>query len=246
MALTADNPSNRRPALGTIRLDALTRWEAATHVRDELVRGRGGRIIIVSHDQLRDLDSPDRRQTFDEADLVLAGSATAAWASRLAGAAVPERVTGPALVDALCAACNADGRRVYLVGGAPATPGLPGAAVRAAAVVGLRHPRLRVSGCVTPTAFVDRDANALDAVVADIVEAKPDLVLVGVDSTGAEEALVSAVRSQLAGGWIFGYSGLVSDLVGDPGLRDGHGAHVPLSARLLTRAAGARVSGRRP
>ncbi|MGE5156320.1 MAG: WecB/TagA/CpsF family glycosyltransferase [Betaproteobacteria bacterium] len=231
--------------MGTVRFDALTRWEAATYVRDELVRGRGGRILVVSHDQLRDLDTDDWRQTLADADLVLTGSATAAWASRLAGAPVPERISGPDLVDALCAAGNADGRRIYLVGGAAAAPGMPGAAVRAAAVLGLRHPRLRVSGCVTPTAAVDRDENALDAVVADIVEAKPDLVLIGVDSSGAERALVSAVRSQLAGSWIFSYTGLVRDLVGDPGQRDGHAAHLPYSARLLTRAAKGRVFGRR-
>ena len=244
MGSIADNTSNRRSAVGTVRFNAVTRWEAATHVRDELVRGRGGRIIVVSHEQLRHVDeAPELRLVLDDADLVLAGSATAVWASRLAGTPLPERITGPGLADALCAACNADGRRVHLVGGRPAAADLPGAAVRAAAVVGLRHQGLRVSGCATPAAAVAGDVDALDAVVADIAEAKPDLVLIGVESSAAEEALVAAVRSELASSWIFGCGALVRDLVGDPGQRGGRGVHVSYAARLLARAAAARVFG---
>ena len=121
----------------------------------------------------------------------------------------------------------------------PATP--TGAAVRAAAVVGVRHQGLRVCGGTTPTAAIASDEDALDAVMADLVEAKPDLVLIGVDSGAAEQALVAAVRSQLAGSWIFGCAGLVRELAGDPGQRGGRGMPVSYAARLLARAAASRV-----
>jgi N-acetylglucosaminyldiphosphoundecaprenol N-acetyl-beta-D-mannosaminyltransferase len=250
MVAIADNTITRRSAVGTIRFNALTRWEAATHVRDELVRGRGGRIVVVSAEQLRQLrhvdHAPELRMALDDADLVLAGSATAVWASRLAGTSLPERIHGPALADALCAAGHADRRRVYLVGGAAATAGLPGAAVRAAAILGVRHLGLRVCGGTTPTADIARDGVALDAVMADLVEAKPDLVLVGVESGADEQALVAAVRSQLAGSWIFACGGLVRDLAGDPGRGREPGVPVSYAARLLTGAVARRVPRRRP
>ncbi len=239
-----DNAHQTQPVVGTVRFHPLTRWEAANHVRDEMVRGRGGRVMVLTHEQLRHVDdAPALRPALADAELVLAGSATAVWASRVAGTPLPERITGPALADALCAACNSDGRRVYLVGGAPGRGGVPSAAQRAAAVLGIRHQGLRVAGCVSPTATVATDRRALADVVADIVEAKPDLVLIGADHVAAEEALVRAVRGDAPTSWLFGWTGLVRELAGDPGHhRGGRRVHVSYAARLLARAAAARVA----
>jgi N-acetylglucosaminyldiphosphoundecaprenol N-acetyl-beta-D-mannosaminyltransferase len=261
----ADNSHHPRPAVGEVRFDALTRWEAATHVRDELVRGRGGRLVVLSHEQLRHLaDTPLLRTRLDAADLVLAGSATAVWASRLAGTPLPERITASGLSDALCAACNVDGRLVYLVGGAPATicrtigrlatlravppdAHLPSAAARAAAVIGVRHQGLRVAGCPSATTGVADDATVLATVIDDVVAAKPDVVLIGVEDAAAEETLVQAVRAELAASWVFGSVGLIQELAGDhPTHRGGRHVHVSYAAKLLARAAASRVSGRRP
>lgn len=225
-----------RTAVGTVRFDPLTRWEAAEHVRDELTRGRGGQVMVLSHEQLRQLNvEPD-------ADVVLAGSATAVWASRLAGTPLPERITGAALTDALCAAANADNRRVYLIGGLPATAGLPSAAGRAAAILGIRHQGLRVCGGTSPTGSVAVDERVLATALADLVEAKPDLVLIGVDQPAAEAALVAAVRSELDSCWLFSSLGLIRELTGDPGQPGSRRVHVSYSARLLARAAATRVS----
>jgi N-acetylglucosaminyldiphosphoundecaprenol N-acetyl-beta-D-mannosaminyltransferase len=248
MAAIAENSSESCSVVGPVRFDALTRWEAANRVRDELVCGRGGRVVVLSHDMLRHVDdTPAIREMVDEADLVLAGSASAVWASRLSGTPLPERITAPALADALCAACTADGRPVYLIGGASgpigrsAPAGLPSGAARAAAVLGLRHPGLTVAGCAAPTATVATDGRALAAVVEDLAATKPDLILLGVDHLDAERVLARAARAELPGSWLFGSAGLVAQLAGDCGPRGGGGVHVSYMARLFARAAAARV-----
>jgi N-acetylglucosaminyldiphosphoundecaprenol N-acetyl-beta-D-mannosaminyltransferase len=231
--------------IGSVAFDALTAGQAAAHVRDGMARGRGGRVLVVAHDQLRQVEErAGLRQTLAGADLVLAGSATAVWASRVSGTPLPERVTGLALVDALCAVCATDRRRVFLVGGLPGGPGVPSGAQRAAAVLGLRHQGLLVAGCAAPTGDLAIDAVALDRVVSDVVDAQPDLVLIGVDGSGPEEALIAALRDEWPDGWLFGCPDIIGDVVGDPGPRD-RGRAVSYSARLLARAAAARVRPRR-
>jgi N-acetylglucosaminyldiphosphoundecaprenol N-acetyl-beta-D-mannosaminyltransferase len=255
MSHLTDDAHHGRTAVGAVRFDPLTRWEAANHVRDELTRGRGGRVVVLTQEQLRHGgDEPDAiqkpgRRTFEpvrpeaeDGGLVLVGSATAVWASRLAGTPLPERITGPGLTDALCAVCNSDRRRVYLVGGAPGLPGIPSAAQRAAAVLGLRHQGLRIAGSAASTSAVALDPDALDVVVADVVAAKPHLVLVGVEHPAAEQTLIASLRGSLAAGWLFGSVGLIRELAGDPGPRGGRRVHVSYAARLFARAAATRVS----
>jgi N-acetylglucosaminyldiphosphoundecaprenol N-acetyl-beta-D-mannosaminyltransferase len=240
-----DNAPLARPtaSVGAVQFDALTRWDAANHVRDELVRGRGGRVVVVTNEQLWQRDDVP---ALDDADLVLAGSTTAVWASRLAGTPLPERVTAAGLADAVCAACNADGRRVFFVGGAAGRSGIPSAAQRAAAVVSVRHQGLRVAGCAELAAAVATDPQALATVLAEIIEAKPDVILVGADHAAAEETLVRAVRAELNSGWLFSSTGLVRELAGDPGSRTrGRRVHVSSGARLLGRSATVRFTSRR-
>jgi hypothetical protein len=138
-----------------------------------------------------------------------------------------------------------DGRRVHLVGGAPGARGIPSGAQRAAAVLSLRHQGLRIAGCSSPAGDLAADGLALAAVVADLVEAKPDVILVDADHAGAH-ALAVAVRAELVGAWLFSSAGVIQSIVGDP-YRRRRGVHMSYTARLLARAAAARVSGpRRP
>jgi N-acetylglucosaminyldiphosphoundecaprenol N-acetyl-beta-D-mannosaminyltransferase len=242
MGSIAENTSQPRSWAGAVRLDAMTRWQAANHVRDELVRGRGGRAVVLSHELLcRIDDTPDVREMLDDADLVLAGSAAAVWASRLAGVPLPERITASAFADALCAACNADGRRVYLIGGAYGKAGLPSGAARAAAVLGLRHQGLKVAGCASPTRAVATDQRTLSDVVEDLAAAKPDLILLGVDDLAAERALAQAARAELPGSWLFASVSLIAELAGDPVPRSGRRTHVSYVAKMFASAAVARV-----
>lgn len=191
-----------RVAVGRVEFDALTVGAASALVRDGLARGCGGVMVVVG----RESAAPAHRA----GTVVLAGSATTVWASRLSGRALPQRVRPGRLAEALCGVAAADGRRVFLVGGAPGGPGVPSGAQRAAAVLGLRFRGLYVAGGVGPPATGTTTAwsDGLD----DVVEAKPDLVLVSTHGE-AQRRILTALRAALPGAWLVGCAGIVDALV---------------------------------
>lgn len=215
--LTADN--SRMPTSG-IRL-IRTRDEVTALVRDAIGRGCGGRLLLLDRAQRREL----RQSTPAHADTTIA--------LRRGLPGLRRQTTSPQIVDALCAACQLDRRRVFLVGGAPGRPGVPGGVQRAAAILGLRYRGLPVVGTLTgfgPVGDADPggDAPAGDgqrALVAEIVEAKPDLVILGPPAVrGAwpiQEQLIDELRGELPQAWIFGSPGVLDELVGDAARRRG-------------------------
>jgi N-acetylglucosaminyldiphosphoundecaprenol N-acetyl-beta-D-mannosaminyltransferase len=239
-----------RVAVGSVAFDPLTVGAAGALVRDSLARGSGGLLVVVgreSHDW--GVGSVDQAAT-----VVLAGSATAVWASWLVGRGLPQRVRPVALAEALCGVAASDGRRVFVVGGAPGGPGVPSEAQRAAAVLGLRFRGLHVDASAGPratgphtgtaaacphtaaaaagpltgapatgppastaaTGLVAGSATgmvtACSAVLADVVEAKPDLVLVSTDAE-ARERILTALRVALPGAWLVDCAGIIDGLV---------------------------------
>jgi N-acetylglucosaminyldiphosphoundecaprenol N-acetyl-beta-D-mannosaminyltransferase len=239
-----------RVAVGSVAFDPLTVGAASALVRDSLGRGAGGLLVVVGR------ESHDRGvgSVHQAATVVLAGSATAVWASWLVGRGLPQRVRPVALAEALCGVAASDGRRVFVVGGAPGGPGVPSEAQRAAAVLGLRFRGLHVdaSGCpratgphtgtaatgphtgtaaagplagapatgpLASTAATGPAAGpatgmvtAWSAVLADVVEAKPDLVLVSTDAE-ARERILTALRVALPGAWLVDCAGIIDGLV---------------------------------
>jgi len=234
-----------RVTVGAVAFDPLRDLEAVTYVRDALARGSGGRLAVVDGDlHRRAAAHPSLRAAVEAATLVLPEWMPAVWASRIAGQGLPQSVSGPSLVEALCVACAADGRRIFVIGGVPGTQGVPSGAQRAVAVLGLRCPGLRVAGCVSPPAGLHADPAAWSAVIADVLEAKPDLVLLG-GGTAVQEKVVAALRRELPGTWIFGCAELV-DLVNGEDSRPGRWRALrpaDYAVRLLAGAATTRASG---
>lgn len=207
MSLLADGHAPGRVTVGLVPFDPLTVADVVERVRDSLSRGLGGRVAVVDAAQHRRATAaPDIRAALAETTLVLAGSRVVVAAARLAGRVLPQRISAAVLVDAICSVCVSDRRTVYLVGGAAGRPGVPSGAQRAAAVLGLRHRRLSVVGCANPA-----DDERL---LADLVDAKPDVVLV--DAVfGVVSSLAQRLRAELPATWVFGYPGLVDVVVGD-------------------------------
>ena len=207
-----------RVSVAGVDFDALTEQEVVTEVRDALGRNAGGRIITPNVDILRLIaGSPRVRAHVDDASIVVADGMPVVWASHIAGGrrrGLPERVAGSSLIWSLCAVCAVDGHRVFLLGGAPGSPGVPSGAQRAAAVLGLRYPRLKVAGCLSPAYGFESDPARRAAILADVVEAKPDLVLVGLGFP-KQEQIIDALRPDLPGAWFMGCGASINFVIGD-------------------------------
>jgi N-acetylglucosaminyldiphosphoundecaprenol N-acetyl-beta-D-mannosaminyltransferase len=186
-------------------------------MRDALARGEGGRIVTLDADQHRSVATqPDLREWIAAASLVLTTSTAVVLASRLNPTAdrLPARVNPLALTDAVCAACNADARRVFLIGGAPGRAGVPGGAVRASAILNLRHRGLRIAGSASPPDGLDQQAHALDDLIEEVRPAKPDVVLIALPFR-AGARLAEAMRAELPGSWFVESPRLVAAVLGD-------------------------------
>ncbi|BDG07158.1 WecB/TagA/CpsF family glycosyltransferase [Anaeromyxobacter paludicola] len=119
------------------------------------------------------------------ADLLLADGVPVLWMARGLGAALPERVAGSDLVPLLAGRAAAEGFSLFFLGGAPG--------VAEAAVARLRgeHPRLRVAGTLSPPPGFDADPAALEAAVAAVAAARPDVVLVALGAPRQERFAIA-------------------------------------------------------
>jgi N-acetylglucosaminyldiphosphoundecaprenol N-acetyl-beta-D-mannosaminyltransferase len=178
---------------------AITESRVVNVVRRALHRGHGGRILTPNIDIVRRArQDAEVREFLADATLVVADGMPLVWASRLGGTPLPERVTGSSLIWSLSAGLSADRRSIYVVGGDTAA-----IARRAATRLADTNPGLRVAGHVSPAYGFDRDSGKLDALCDRVVDARPDLVFVGVGFP-KQERVISRLREQLPGAWFLG------------------------------------------
>ncbi len=192
-----------------IELNAITETRCVEHVLDELDGGNGGVLVTPNLDHLRRCA---RDLTFnallDEASIVVADGMPLVWASRIQRTPLPERIAGSDLISSLSAGAAARDHSIFLLGGAPGT------AESAATVLTTRHPNLKVAGIHCPPIGFEKNQDAMNAVIAALVEAKPNIVFVALGSP-KQEYLINRIRKVLPDAWWLGVGVSFSFLSGD-------------------------------
>ena len=197
-----------RTALRGIGFHRVIEADVVAYVLAELTAGRGGRIVTPNVDILRRTTNDDEaRRHVGSATVVVADGAPLVWASRLAGQPLPARVAGSDLIWSLSEALGGAGLSVYLLGGEPGTAEI------AASVLADRFPTLVMSGFDSPPFGFDTDPAALDLVIQQAVEAKPDLVFVGLGFP-KQERLIHQLRVALPGTWFMGCGAAIGFVAG--------------------------------
>jgi len=205
----------RRVVLDGVCFDPLTEAQVVAHVRAALRRRAGGRIVTPNIDILSQLRR-DRtlRGWINCAELVVADGAPLVWAAALAGTPLPERVTGSNLIWSLSAGLGLDGRSVYLLGGAPRTRFRESGAYRAAVALAAASPGLRIAGYASPRHGFDRDRATQDAVCRDVVDARLDMVFVGLGFP-KQDWLIGLLREDLPYAWFLGCGAAIGFVAGE-------------------------------
>ncbi len=130
-----------RAAVLNGNFDILTSRRTVDAVFDAVDCGRRGWLCTVNVATLMAMrDDPWLQSFVDRAMIVVADGQPIVWSAPLFGAALPERVAGIDLVDALCARAAERGLGVYCLGAKGPVVGAAMAALRD------RHPRLEVAG----------------------------------------------------------------------------------------------------
>jgi N-acetylglucosaminyldiphosphoundecaprenol N-acetyl-beta-D-mannosaminyltransferase len=171
--------------------------------------GKGGWIVTPNLDILRQFKGNDAsRELVLAADHRIADGAPIVWASRLAGAPVPERVPGSDLVTSLPEAAAQAGASVFLLGGNP------GVASAAAERLRAEYPGLRTVESYCPPAGFEDDPKELARIKVSLRRAQPALVLVGLGFP-KQEQLIDLLRSAMPHTWFVGVGISLSFLAGE-------------------------------
>jgi N-acetylglucosaminyldiphosphoundecaprenol N-acetyl-beta-D-mannosaminyltransferase len=153
--------------------------------------GRSRRVMYVNaHVVNRSRTAPGLARALRRADLVYCDGYGVRLAARALHLDVPHRMTGADWIWALARLCELSGQSIYLLGSEPPT------AQEAAARLQRFYPRLNVVGA--HHGYFEVGSPHGDRVIEDIVERRPDIVLVGM-GTPKQELWVDRYADQLGG-----------------------------------------------
>ena len=193
-----DGSVAKRICLKGVEVDSVDEAQAIAAIVAAMEAGRGGSVITVNIDILRQLA---RRggpaDLLSRADLVVADGMPLVWASRLKGTPLPARVAGSDLVWSLTAEVALKGRSVFLLGGAPGSCEAAERKLRAC------YPGLEIAGCYSPPFGFENDPSELARIRRMVREAAPDLVHVGLGFP-KQERLIEQLREELPRAWFVG------------------------------------------
>jgi len=190
--------SPERVVLDGLAVAPWTETRTVEHVVTSLAEGRGGWMVTVNLDILRQVVQVEGiRELVESSDLRVADGMPLLWAARLQGTPLPERVCGSNLIHSLPAAASRNGRSIYLLGGDPGT------ADSAAEALRRRHPDLRVAGTHCPAFGFEKDPGQLAEMARAIEQASPDIVFVALGFP-KQERLVEQLRAAAPDAWWVG------------------------------------------
>ena len=165
---------------------------------DALIKdGRFAHLIGVNADKLLQMrDDPEMDACVRRCEVVNADGASMVMAAKKLGVELPGRVAGIDLMWELCALAEREGHRVYLLGAKAEV------VKRTAEVLAERYPGMAIAG-YRDGYFNDE---GFDSVVAEVEEARPDIVFVGITSP-KKERLIERFRELGARGAFVGVGG---------------------------------------
>jgi N-acetylglucosaminyldiphosphoundecaprenol N-acetyl-beta-D-mannosaminyltransferase len=152
--------------------------------------GRGYVCVAATHTVVACQDDAGLHDAVHGAALVLPDGQPLVWALRALGHPIRRRVYGPDLMAAYCGRSATTGIRLFLYGGRN-----QGALVQLALNLRRRYPGVQIVGGYSPP-FRELSAEEQDVVVAEINQAAPDVVWVGI-GVPKQEKWMAAMRDRL-------------------------------------------------
>jgi N-acetylglucosaminyldiphosphoundecaprenol N-acetyl-beta-D-mannosaminyltransferase len=190
-------------------IDRVSESETVQRAMVGVRHGEGGWICPTNLEVLRQVVvSPELRALVEDADLVVADGMPLLWASRVQGAALPERVAGSSLIRTLSDAAARNGASVFLLGGAP------GVAERAAERLGADIAGLAVSGTHCPPVGFEREPALMAGIESALRAARPDIVYVALGFP-KQELLIRRLRAEFPSVWFVSVGASFSFVAGE-------------------------------
>lgn len=165
-----------------VGVDSVT-MDGALEAMDRLIRERKPSYLVTPNvDVLVQLQKDrDFKRIYEGASLVVPDGVPLLWAARFLGTPLGEKVSGSDLFVRFCERAAAKGHRLYLMGA------MPGVAAKAAEVLTVRYPGLKIVGTHSPSFGFEKNEAECDEIVRRIVEAAPDVLFIGLGSPKQEK-----------------------------------------------------------
>ena len=161
-----------------VRIDAVTPEQALALALKSLKGRRPYTIFTAGPEFLMNAKKdPDFKRILNNSNLVVADGIGAVYASKLNEIKIKSRVTGCDLLQAIFAEIRETGETVYLFGGKPGIPELVAEKSKEL------HPGLKIAGM--HNGYFDDLEEML--IIDDIIDKKPDILLVGLGSPKQEK-----------------------------------------------------------
>jgi N-acetylglucosaminyldiphosphoundecaprenol N-acetyl-beta-D-mannosaminyltransferase len=172
---------------------ALTDYERTMDWMDATIAtGRKGYVCVAAtHTVVACQDDPELRDAVHGASLVVPDGQPIVWAMNALGHDLPSRVYGPDLMAKHCERSARTGTRMFLYGGRN-----QGALVQLALNLRRQYPGLQIVGGYSPP-FRELSDEERAAVTAEINQARPDVVWVGI-GVPKQEKWMAEMRPRLS------------------------------------------------
>lgn len=187
-AAAQDDPAVPPPTVSVLGVPlALTDYERTMDWMDATIaqRGKGYICVAATHTVVATQDDPELEAAVKGASLVVPDGQPVVWAMNALGHDLPSRVYGPDLMAKACERGARAGTRMFLYGGRN-----QGALVQLALNLRRRFPGVQIVGGYSPP-FRPLSEEEVDAVVAEINHARPDVVWVGIGVPKQEKWMAS-------------------------------------------------------
>jgi N-acetylglucosaminyldiphosphoundecaprenol N-acetyl-beta-D-mannosaminyltransferase len=205
MVAAANRQAQARGSVLGCPLDSLTLEDTVDVIDEAIAERRPLQHSALNAAKLVRIQSDETlRAAVAGSELVTADGQAIVWAGRLLGQAVPERVTGIDLFDALLARAVERSYGVYLLGSRPAV------VERAAAEIRAAHPGIRLVGY--RHGYFGRDED--EAVVEEIRNTQPDMLFVALE-TPVKETFLARYRERIGAPFVMGIGGSLDILAGE-------------------------------
>src|ERR671915_280215 len=171
---------------------AMVDYDRAIEVMDGLVEGREPGYVCAApvHALIEARRNPEMLEALRGSTLVVPDGMPLVWAANLLGEELSDRVYGPELMLRYSDRCAERGHRVWLYGGRD-----QGTLVQLALSLRQRHPGIQIVGGYSPP-FRPLAEEEESALVAQINEARPDVLWVGI-GVPKQEMWMARMRDRL-------------------------------------------------
>lgn len=160
-----------------IYIDNLNANEMVDYIFEKIENRTPVQIVGVNVDQIVRVSKNElSKKIFLNSSLVFVDGKPIQWMCKLLGTPIKERITGPDLMEFVCAKAASKKYRIFLLGAAP------GVAQKCGEILRERYPGVEISGTYSPPLGFQNNEDEMQNIIEMLKKSNSDILFVGMGS----------------------------------------------------------------